>query len=328
MPAEVKVKKSSKANKEKLVKKSKVAKKEEALPLDEISGFKILPVEMPASSVSPSVTHYFYFKKHNVRQDNPLTPEDRTLFLLNLPTDTTESHIKHLFRHIGKVERVSFNMTERQMEEKLMELQQNESTEPVSKKKGKKNSKEAPSKEVEPICTLLPLGSFAHVVFLEELGVTKAMNMSKKKRVWDLPETPKEKLLVGLEKYEYMYQRTRMDPEALQAQIDDFMKKFSEAQHEAAQAEAALYNVPDEDGFITVTRKGRRNNNTDGKISVTAIKAEEAQNLKPKKKELVDFYRFQMREAKRDKLVELRKKFEDDKKKIQQLKTARRFLPY
>ncbi|ORY08284.1 hypothetical protein K493DRAFT_403449 [Basidiobolus meristosporus CBS 931.73] len=323
MPAEVKSKKVKKAGKES-VKKAK----EEALPLEQISGFSILPVEMPASSVSSSVTHYFYFKKHNVRQENPLTPEDRTLFLLNLPADTTENHIKHLFRHVGKIERVSFNMTERQMEEKILELQMNDTSEASSGKKGKKSDKEEPA-EVEPNCTLLPTGSFAHVIFLEELGLTKAMNMTKKKRVWGLPETPAaEKHLVGLEKYEHLYQRNRLDPETLQTRIDNFMKKFNEAQQEAAKAEAALYNVPDEDGFITVTRKGRRNNNTDGKISVTAIKAEEAQNLKPKKKELVDFYRFQMREAKRDKLVELRKKFEEDKKKIQHLKTARRFLPY
>ncbi|CAG8817060.1 25808_t:CDS:2, partial [Dentiscutata erythropus] len=73
---------------------------------------------------------------------------------------------------------------------------------------------------------------------------------------------------------------------------------------------------------------GKRNANTDGTITVTAAKPEEIKNLKPKNKELPDFYRFQMRESKRNKHVELRKKFEEDKKKIERLKAARRFKPY
>ena len=92
----------------------------------------------------------------------------------------------------------------------------------------------------------------------------------------------------------------------------------------------AKRNVPDADGFITVTRAwGRRNINTDGEgVSVSAVKASLVKDLKPKDHGLVDFYRFQMRESKRNQLAELRRKFEEDKQKIEELKKKRKFRPY
>lgn len=42
-----------------------------------------------------------------------------------------------------------------------------------------------------------------------------------------------------------------------------------------------------------------------------SFRREETVNVKPKKKELQDFYRFQIRQKKVGELVELRKKFEE-----------------
>ena len=41
-----------------------------------------------------------------------------------------------------------------------------------------------------------------------------------------------------------------------------------------------------------------------------------------------NFYRFQKRDQRRDELLDLRSKFEDDKRRIQELKASRRFKPY
>jgi len=43
---------------------------------------------------------------------------------------------------------------------------------------------------------------------------------------------------------------------------------------------------------------------------------------------LGDFYRFQQRERKRNEVVDLRRAFEEDKKRLVQLKNARKFKPY
>ncbi|KAL1918593.1 uncharacterized protein VTP21DRAFT_2615 [Calcarisporiella thermophila] len=144
----------------------------------------------------------------------------------------------------------------------------------------------------------------------------------------DDEDTDSKRGLVGLKKWLFEYHQERPPASVLQSQVDAFMKKFTEDEYEKERKLAELHNQPDEDGFITVTRKSRRNTNTDGTVTVTAARPEEIKDLKPKKKELKDFYRFQIREAKRDQLVQLRKKFEEDKKRIESLKANRRFKPY
>lgn len=96
------------------------------------------------------------------------------------------------------------------------------------------------------------------------------------------------------------YHRMRPVHTTLQEKVDEYMDKFERSEYEAQQAAFARLNQMDDDGFTLVTRAGNKGHNTDGVIKVQAIKAEEIQNIKPKKKELQDFYRFQMREAKRD----------------------------
>lgn len=52
------------------------------------------------------------------------------------------------------------------------------------------------------------------------------------------------------------------------------------------------------------------------------------QEKKKNKYILSDFYKFQSVEGKKKKLIELRKKFEEDKEKIQELREKKRFKTY
>ncbi|CAG8538502.1 7224_t:CDS:2 [Funneliformis mosseae] len=198
-------------------------------PLEELSNtsFKILPIEMSSpNTTSFTSIHYCYFKSHESRSNNSsinILPPDKTLFISNLPIDSTEAHIKYLFQDLG---------------------------------------------------------------WLRDYRLHRPVQIK------------------------------------LQEAVDEYIVNFEEAELERRKDLEAKLNQPDEDGFITVTRVGRRNVNTDGTITVTAAKAEEIKNLKPKNKELTDFYRFQMQ------LIDLRKKFEEDKEKIAKLKASRRFKPY
>lgn len=56
----------------------------------------------------------------------------------------------------------------------------------------------------------------------------------------------------------------------------------------------------------------------------------ERRGRKKKKKtlELKNFYRHQIREAKREQLAKLREKFEEDKARIDRMKAARKFKPF
>ncbi|CAJ0647567.1 19335_t:CDS:2 [Entrophospora sp. SA101] len=263
------------------------------------TGFKVLPIEVSYHSNLNdkdsliSANHYCYFKQHeshtnNNKNDDNL-PADKTLFITNLPVDATELHIKELFKECGIIKKVRIHKT---------------------------------------------AGSPAHIIFQSSDGLSKALNMVQKRRIWSaIDEKVKEKgekhvPKLGLSKWIQEYYSLYTDPKDLQAKIDDFMLNFEKTEQKKRKELEERLNKPDEDGFITVTRVGKRSVNTDGKISVTAIKPEDVKNLKPKNKELDDFYRFQLRETKRNKLVELRKKFEEDKQKIAKLKESRGFKPY
>jgi hypothetical protein len=87
--------------------------------------------------------------------------------------------------------------------------------------------------------------------------------------------------------------------------------------------------VVDEDGFVLVTRKGKRSRNEEGGASVSTVTAAAAERASKNRRSLtkVDFYRFQQREAKRNEIAELRSKFEADKARIMQLRAQRKFRP-
>ena len=89
-----------------------------------------------------------------------------------------------------------------------------------------------------------------------------------------------------------------------------------------------MANTPDEEGFITVTRHAKRTKTGDSDVSVTAARPAEIKQLKPKEAKYTDMYKFQTRQAKRDQIAELRQKFEEDKKKIERMKAARKFNPF
>lgn len=61
-------------------------------------------------------------------------------------------------------------------------------------------------------------------------------------------------------------------------------------------------------------------------MDVTA--ATERAKKKQRKEGILDFYRFQRREARRNEVLELQQKFEEDKKRIAKMKAARKFRPF
>ncbi|KAG0236488.1 Ribosomal RNA-processing protein 7 [Actinomortierella wolfii] len=338
--------------------------------LDVINNFFVLPLHMPAvpvlssphepkkkSSSYSNVLHYLYFKKHeSPKHDEHKTPKGRTLFVLNVPVDSTEDHFRQLFKPYGRVVSVHFldhrfqdlhlTKEEREEQEELerlereAELAAQKAEQAAAKKAGKKGGKnqqkqQQPQSESSIIQRrrILRTATQAYVVFLEEQELNKVLQIKKKKRTWITTGADGEqdsKLLdtLGLNKWIQEYRARRPNPVDLQLKVDDYMEKFERSEYEAQQAALARVNMVDEDGFTLVTTAGKKGSNTDGVITVQAARAEDVKNIKPKKKELQDFYRFQMREAKRDKLVELRRKFEEDKQKIEHLKATRRFKPY
>ncbi|KAI8085019.1 SSU rRNA processing protein [Halteromyces radiatus] len=290
-------------------KTSKKSSDKVAGPLEDFYGFKVLPV-----IVKEGIRHFMYMTKHQVRSVTDNLPADRTLFLVNLPVDTTDAHLQYLFRSHGKITKIIYHTYGKKRKQKSDDDD---------------NNKDEHSSNA--LRMILHSGSNAHIVFDKVDTLNSVMEMTRIVRNWTVSETEVDQLQpLGFERHMLKFQLARPDHGELQQKVDSYMLKFKENEYEKERELLQRMNKMDEDGFVVVSRH-KKKKNTDGEIHVTAASsiAINAYDInKVKKKELVDFYRFQLREKKQNELFELRKRFEEDKVKIDKLKQARKFRPY
>lgn len=128
------------------------------------------------------------------------------------------------------------------------------------------------------------------------------------------------------------HRRNFLPRSELQAEVDTIMERFEDEEaEEAAKRKALLENPTDDDGFITVTYKKKRGRSVPLPVAADLAAANAAAGVKKKRKgagSLPDFYRFQMRESRREQLVNLRAKFEQDKARVAKMKENRKFRPF
>ncbi|KAJ2717173.1 hypothetical protein H4R19_000117 [Coemansia spiralis] len=316
--------------------------------LEDIGGYKVLPVRMGGDE--DSAVHFLYFRQHSSTRDDMLLPEDRTLFLANLPVDATERDIRRLFRGVARVARVVFNGVAGQdvvksaaatakmtadLAAAMASAADGAHKAKASKKKGAKDAAaESEPTTAVPRGQLLVSGSSAHVVLLETEELAKVLAMKAGAiAAWparDPDDSANPLEYRGLARYIYEHRAAHPPADLLKAELDSFMVKFEESQYERERMLSQQHNVPDADGFVTVVSRGRNTKNSDGAGSVTAASVADARAAGAKKKEVVfgNMYRFQMRERKNNQLVELRKKFEEDKERIARMRQSRQFRPY
>ncbi|KAH7440990.1 hypothetical protein KP509_03G019700 [Ceratopteris richardii] len=134
---------------------------------------------------------------------------------------------------------------------------------------------------------------------------------------------------VGMKKWLSEYHNQRPGLHVLQQRIDEFIADF-EAREERARQERETAAA--EEGWTVVTRHKGRKKTTDSEsgITVGGIAPAAVENKQKKKttETALNFYRFQRREARRNEILELQQRFEEDKKKIVALRAARKFRPY
>ncbi|XP_038998282.1 ribosomal RNA-processing protein 7 homolog A-like, partial [Hibiscus syriacus] len=133
----------------------------------------------------------------------------------------------------------------------------------------------------------------------------------------------------GMKKWLTGYHQSRPGLKVLQQRIDEFIIAYEEKlEQEKKEKEARLT----EGGWILVEHHKGRKKTTDSESGTTVGSVSQAsveeKLAKKKSKEVSDFYRFQKREAQRNELLTLQSKFEQDKKRIQQMRAARKFRPY
>lgn len=137
----------------------------------------------------------------------------------------------------------------------------------------------------------------------------------------ELPPLNCDGLVTGIAKWTEEHNKLFVDKEEMQKEIEEYMKHYDKVKL----AEEMNENSDGDEGW-TVVGKGK-----DGfqqKQSTINKLEEKMRNQKKKTKNLTNFYSFEFKESRKQELMELRKKFENDKLKMQSIKLNRKFRPY
>ncbi|KAM5333004.1 ribosomal RNA-processing protein 7 homolog A [Glossophaga mutica] len=259
-------------------------------------GYSAVPIKF---SEKQQASHYLYMREHRVREGTKSSwPQKRTLFVLNVPPYCTEECLSRLLSPCGPVQSVEFH--------------------------GKPELTEGPKEPKSKFFHPKPVPGFqvAYVVFQKPGGVAAAVALKGPLLV----STESHPVQSGVHKWIRDYTDSVPDPEALRVDVDTFMetydKKIAEEEAKAKEEEG----VPDGEGWVKVTRRGRRP--VLPRTEAASLRVLEREKRKRARKELLNFYAWQHRQTKMEHLAQLRKKFEEDKQRIELMRAQRKFRPY
>uniref|UniRef100_A0A7R9VQG7 Ribosomal RNA-processing protein 7 C-terminal domain-containing protein n=1 Tax=Chlamydomonas euryale TaxID=1486919 RepID=A0A7R9VQG7_9CHLO len=174
-----------------------------------------------------------------------------------------------------------------------------------------------------------PSQSSGMVLFSESQSVQAALQAAQANALveWPLPEPEGPS---GVKAWVHEHKALRPGNKVLQARLDEWVAEFDEAE---ARKEREHTNAMAEDGWTVVTRgKGRAKTTEDGDTTVRSggLSAAAAKARGAAAGPAVEgtFYRFQARDKRRSELLELREQFENDRRRITELRQSRKFKPY
>lgn len=305
-----------------------------------IGDFTVLPISIsPLPSFPVPTTHYIY-----LRQNASHTPDDNSfesLFLTNVPVDSTETHLRTVFTSLvgpGKVTSVVFE-NERKARDATFSIEPGLAVRLAGM--GKKRKREALEERArdEEIAKLPETwsrqlrksGSSAIVTLVDDQSIElvfKAIakaHRTKKFPVWAaVGDTVPSLGSTWIREHNKL---TYPDRHRIEDAVNMFFTLFNQKEKEAAELAKRMRNEPDEDGFVTVTRGGNRSAPANPQEAEEARKRMLAKEQK-KKDEMVDFYRFQLRERRKMQQEDQIRKFQEDRKKVDELRKMRgKFRP-
>ena len=127
----------------------------------------------------------------------------------------------------------------------------------------------------------------------------------------------------------------------LKRMCDQIMMKYEEDESEALRKQQEALAQPDEDGFVTVSYAAQvgdavefEKNGTLGSTGIGGGRRKRERSRSTKKNnvkgsdELQDFYRFQLKEKKKRSLEELKSRFQEDLKRVKQMKEDKMYRPF
>lgn len=268
-----------------------------------LKGYSVLPVQLEPSLASDKPIHYIYLKKHLTKGEQESTT--CSLFIVNLPVGVSFTNIKRLFSQVAIGANIeSFVFSDYYDPDDLLQN--------VNLSKLSNPDFGQPDKHRIPVgCGIL--------TFLDKAGLKLALEgieKAKKPSLW---------VLDGMKPAS-----SRLDEKVLAKQVASAMKLFSEREHEVADELQEMRETVDEDGFTLVVGPHRKTKSdilgslkTLADLQKDGRTAKKLSNLEKK-----DFYRFQIRERKKEEVNGLLRKFKDDQERVKTMRERRKFNPY
>eukprot|EP00088_Acartia_fossae_P043181 TRINITY_DN4545_c0_g1_i1.p1 TRINITY_DN4545_c0_g1~~TRINITY_DN4545_c0_g1_i1.p1 ORF type:complete len:284 (-),score=68.88 TRINITY_DN4545_c0_g1_i1:64-915(-) len=275
---------------------------------DSIEGFQSIRLKFRAENEHG---HQLFFKPHSVRVLEPTKPADRTLFCANIPPWATKEAIERIFKVNGSIENV------------YLEFEPNVGAPP------------SPSNRFYPA----PVSKdpyrtgngfkFAYIVFDRANSIRNCMTKMKLDGEY-ICSTKDHPVATGIEKWSADYNSRIHSIKDLLEDVQQYMNNFDEEAFKKQEAEEEMGEA-DEDGWVTVTSNNKHKASKAKKEEELAgrkVRKNNNRRKMRKKTELKNFYAHQIKDEKINNIRELRKKFEEDKLKIAQMKSDRKFRPF
>ncbi|CCK69163.1 Rrp7p KNAG_0C00490 [Huiozyma naganishii CBS 8797] len=281
------------------------------------NGFLVVPFRLPPhGKLDSEAFHYMFIKKH----ESKVASELNCLFLVNIPLLTSVDSLKRVMGSIcSKYDTVShiedllyndeFGLNEVDLSALTSDLL---------------STGNLDEKRFTPRNTAL-------LKFVDQSSVNNCFNALKK-----YSNVKKEQ-----ERINWEYNSPSVDTflnfykpinlEYLKEEVYSHLALF-EAREQEAQ-ENAQTSIVDEDGFTLVVGKNTKNLNSIRKKILNSNPLSKHENkiralTMVDKKAKQDFYRFQVRERKKQEINQLLNKFKDDQERIKVMKAKKKFNPY
>ncbi|XP_055350574.1 ribosomal RNA-processing protein 7 homolog A-like isoform X2 [Paramacrobiotus metropolitanus] len=237
-------------------------------------------------------------------EKNPLIPEERTAVLLNIPPYLDKETLSAAFAKFGGVEDIFF----------LKRL----SVGSVVKYES--------DSFFQTTGTAISSYKTAYVLFRSGKSVKKLIAFCSSENDPLVLSTEDAPIQSGLSTWIREHRQPLPSVVDMRKEIDVYMDKYDARVEREKLHAKANEGVADEEGWVTVTRVGKKRGVR--QVDVMNETTRTAAKKKASEKELLNFYKFQKGEGKVKQLTELRRKFEEDKQKIAQMKAMRKFKPY
>ena len=225
-----------------------------------VAGFDVLRVQYAPAAGKKRAMHDMYVRTHTGAASDAL-PGGRTLFVVNLPPDASRGTLRDLFRKAGAIESVVLHDVRTRMDagdsddEDADDAAWDNDAAPAQSAAAAAQGKRGPPR-VHPLPALVPnvlltSGSSAHIVFLDDSSLGRAMQMPQRSATkpfpWPQPgETPSddeadedgshkrraprkrpETRLVGLPFLLERYRRLRPDGAVVKQHVDSAIARYA-----------------------------------------------------------------------------------------------------